>query len=294
MSFCVKLLFFLILSSPVYSEEMMQILIPGPRSNHDVSHDYHIQLLKIALANAGVNPQRYVIQVVPNVSEGRAIVELKKGQLMNLYWLGADKKLAQDLLPIEVPTTRGLIGYRKLLIAKNRIDDFRAIKSLADLKNKTACLGEHWPDREIFQTAGLKTITSVHYEALFKMLALGRCDYFPRGYHDFKQELIERAEEHPDLVGFDDIMLHYPFAVFFYVSKSAPELAKALDRGLRIAAKRGQIQALMQRHALTKSVFPLSAGKPKLYFQVPNPMMEFSNSANPEFWIRPLDFGIKD
>ncbi|MDX1677491.1 hypothetical protein [Arsukibacterium sp.] len=272
----------------------LTITVPAPRSLHDISHDYHMRLLNMALANSGIEHDKVIIQQIPAISEGRAKVELIKGSLINLYWLGAETSLADDLIAIEIPTTRGLIGFRKFIIAKTQQQDFAAISSLSALSVKVACQGQHWADTTILSQAGLRVTTSVNYEALFKMVALGRCDYFPRGYHDVLLELEQRSAAYPELMRFDDIMLHYPFAVFFYVSKSAPELAAKLQTGMEIAAKQGQISELMRQHPLTKSVFPLIKGKPQYFFSIPNPTMSFTDIDNPVYWITPADFGITD
>ncbi|SNY57113.1 hypothetical protein SAMN06297280_3195 [Arsukibacterium tuosuense] len=270
----------------------LTITVPGPRSQFDIAHDYHMRLLDIALTNSGVDISKVDIQQIPVISEGRAKIELKKGTLINLYWLGAEQSLAEDLIPIKVPTTRGLIGFRKFIIAKQQIADFSRIDSLQALRTKVACQGQHWADTLILSQAGLQVTTSVNYEALFKMVALGRCDYFPRGYHDVLLELEQRSLAYPQLMRFDDIMLHYPFAVFFYVSKSAPGLAEKLQQGMEMAGQQGQINELMRKHPLTKSIFPLQNGKPKLYLSIPNPTMTFHDINNPDYWITPADFGI--
>ena len=274
------------------AENQITITVPAPRSLHDISHDYHIRLLDIALANSGVDRSNVVIRQVPAISEGRAKVELKKGTLINLYWLGAETALADDLIAIEIPTTRGLIGFRKFIIAKSQRQEFAGINSLSALSLKIACQGQHWADTTILTQAGLRVTTSVNYETLFQMVALGRCDYFPRGYHDVLLELEQRATTYPELMRYDDIMLHYPFAVFFYVSKSAPELAEKLQAGMEIAAKTGQINELMQQHPLTKAVFPLINGKPEFFLSIPNPTMQFDDISNSDYWITPADFGI--
>lgn len=292
MAIIIKIISLLVLLIHLPVKGELAISMPGPRSDFDVSHDYHIQLLRIALVNAGLDLNSVAINQVADLPEGRAITELKKGALINLYWLGAERTLSEDLIPIAVPTTRGLIGFRKFLISSKNVEEFKKINFLYMLKSKVACQGKHWPDTKILQNAGLTVTTSIHYETLFKMLSLGRCDYFPRGYHDFTKELGLRSVLYSDLKGFDDIMLHYPFAIFFYVSKSEPELAKKLEFGLREAAKKGQIDELMRLHPLTKSVFPLQNGKPRYYFAIPNSTMDFADTEDSTYWIRPADFGI--
>lgn len=278
--------------SPLLNAKSYLISIPEPRSVYDISHDYHVQLLHLALHNAGLDQSDINIQQVPAMSPGRAQLELKKGQLINLYWLGAEQVLHNDLIAIEVPTTRGLIGFRKFIINQSQVAEFNKIKAITDLKSKIACQGQHWPDTQILNAAGLPVTTSANYENLFKMVALNRCDYFPRGYHDALQELTLRKATYPALIRYDDIMLHYPFAVYFYVAKTAPELAERLAMGMHKAAELGQINQLMQTHPLTKAIFPLKRGKPNVFLTIDNPSMTFKNIHDRRYWITAADFEI--
>ncbi|MCU4674111.1 transporter substrate-binding domain-containing protein [Catenovulum sp. 2E275] len=261
--------------------------IPAPRSNFDLSVDYHQTLLTMALT-AGANGRKVPkVEMIYNMSQARAKYELMKGKLIDVYWLGTSIQEEKDLSAIRIPTTRGLIGFRKFLINKKSKAAFDTIKNLDDLKQFVACQGKHWPDTEILEKAGLKVIATPTYENLFSMLNAGRCDYFPRGFHDAGNDVVIRQSKFPDLMSYSRILLHYPFAVYFFTKKESTELTKWIEDGMTILAETGQIEALMQKHALTAHIYPLSKDQTQLYLQLKNPLLPADTDyKNPLFWYQ--------
>ncbi|GAA6206618.1 hypothetical protein [Thalassotalea sp. SU-HH00458] len=269
------------------------IKIPQQRSTFDISHDYHKQLLKMALDKAAEGRKIPEILDTIKMSQGRAIVELKKGENLDVYWLGSSKSLEKDLLAIKIPTTRGLIGYRKFTIHQDSVASFDQIKTIDELKKFSACQGAHWPDTKILRAADLLVTTSTHYEDIFNMLNHKRCDYFPRSFHDSLTELALRAQMYPDLINYQDIILHYPFAVYFFTSKANVELARWIEKGLILLAENGEIEKLMQTHPLTANVYPFKDEHRTVYFELPNDFLELGETANnPDYWILPKDFNL--
>lgn len=267
------------------------IRVPAPRSVFDISHDYHVKLANMALERAGQST--YEIRTVNSdvLSQRRAESELQKGDTIDLYWFGASKDLDQRLIAIPIPTTRGIIGFRKFIIRKENTAKFNSVTSLNALRKLVACQGEHWPDTKILNEAGLPVTTAVQYENLFMMVNHKRCDYFPRGYHDAINELVMRKRAYPDLVSFPNILLHYPFAIYFYTNHKQTELAEALKLGLTSLAKSGDIEKLMKRHDLTKAIFPLANEHHTTDFAITNSYFsENPRLTDPAFWIQLSDF----
>lgn len=285
---------FLFISISTHSATLENIIkIPKQRSTYDISHDYHKTLLHMALKKAANG--RKIPEIIDTLamSQGRAIVELTKGEMLDVYWLGTSKNLESDLLPIKIPTTRGLIGYRKFIIHKDSIEEFNKIKTIEDLKKFSACQGAHWPDTQILRTAGLSVTTSTNYEDIFNMLNYKRCDYFPRGFHDSVTELDLRGAMYPNLISYKKIILHYPFAVYFFTNKSNISLASWIETGLTLLVKNGDIEKLMSTHPLTSSVFPFKDEKESVFIDLPNDYLSRdSNFHHPDYWIQPKDFNI--
>lgn len=298
--------YFLILLSVIYFihsstinaqdfEQQFVLKIPKSRSTFDISHDYHLTLLNMALVQAAkgrVVPKFEILKT--RMSQGRASIELMKGEMLDVYWLGSDKETNERLRAIKIPTTRSLIGYRKFLINRESLEAFEKVKSVEDLKKFAACQGAHWPDTKVLAAAQLPVTTSTIYEDLFKMLDAKRCDYFPRAYHDIKNELFNIKGLYPNLIQYDRILLHYPFAVYFYTNKSNEALARWIEEGLEELSEKGAIEALMVKHPLTAHVFPLKDETHTLYLPLHNFRLDpNTETTNRKFWFIPEDFGIE-
>ncbi|PWF48254.1 hypothetical protein C7C56_012785 [Massilia glaciei] len=104
-------------------------------------------------------------------------------------------------------------------------------------------MGTQWSDAAIMRSNGYTVTTSLHYDALFPMLALNRFDYFPRGLYEVWNE----AEVHRDegLRIEKNIMLYYPAPFYFFVNKKDVALAERIERGLKMAQEDGSFDRLL-------------------------------------------------
>jgi hypothetical protein len=268
-----------------------QIRVPKPRSEHDVSQQYYVALLRKALQKAAAGRPLPDILPVAEMEQGRAVRELQKGQIIDLFWMGTDRDKEQQLRAIRIPLERGLMGFRMLTIRRSQVEEFNQISSLQQLRKLTACQGLSWPDTKILQSAGLKVQTSPVYENLFKQVNAGRCDYFPRGLHEGQTELRERAALYPDLVRYPNLMLHYPFAIYFFTGKQNETLAQWIEQGLEMMITDGELLAHMQQHPLTAHVFPLSQFSMQHWLELKNPgLSPDTRNLDRRYWFVPADF----
>lgn len=205
--------------------------------------------------------------------------------------MGTDRDKEQQLRAIRIPLERGLMGFRMLTIRQSQFDKFNQISSLQQLHKLTACQGLSWPDTKILQHAGLKVLTSPVYENLFKQVNAGRCDYFPRGLHEGQTELRERAALYPELVRYPNLMLHYPFAIYFFTGKQNETLAQWIEHGLEMMIADGELLAHMQQHPLTAHVFPLSQFRMQHWLELSNPgLSPDARYLDRRYWFVPADF----
>jgi hypothetical protein len=197
------------------------------------------------------------------------------------------------LRAIRIPLVRGLLGFRRFVIHKNQQAVFDKVNNLADLKALRACQALDWPDTVIMRAAGLHVRELVNIETIYKHLSRGTCDYFPRGYFEIESEVAERAHLYPDLIIHDQLVLHYPFAVYFFVSRDNEPLALWIERGLNRMIDSGELLAFMKEHPLTSSLFPLA--RPGLrIISIPNPEMEGNTDyENTRYWVQPGELIIR-
>ena len=137
-------------------------------------------------------------------------------------------------------------------------------------------------------------VNGLSEENIFNMLAHKRCDYFPRSFHDSSTELTLRGKMYPELVNYQKIILHYPFAVYFFTNKANIELANWIDKGLTLLAEHGEIDKFMKKHPLTSNVYPFKDEKQSVYIELKNNFLELEDKANnSDYFILPKDFNLK-
>lgn len=203
---------------------------------------YPVKVLALALSKSGIP---YTLAPMPyQMPQGRALKQLALGIDLNVVWSITSKEREQDLLPVRIPIDKGLYGWRIFLVNKEAVDQYSAIQSLGDLKALKAGQGHDWPDTAILRANGLPVEVSPRYDSLFRMLKSKRFDYFPRSV----LEIWGEADRYADmgLVVEPRVLLHYPTAFYFFVSKNNPQLATILERGLNAAIKDGSFERLFQ------------------------------------------------
>ncbi len=273
------------------------IKIPGARSVYDISYDYYTKLLELALTKGSQSKDAGLEFIdMGRMAEGRALRELIKGENLDVFWFGTDKYKERELNAVKIPLERGLMGFRKFIIHRDSISLFDQIDSLDELRKFVACQGTHWPDTRILQDAGLMVLSSPIYENMFMQVNRKRCDYFPRGYHEGRAELEQRNGLYPDLVRYEDIILHYPLSVYFFTSRNNLQLAQRIESGLTKAIDDGSFLRHMQSHPMTKHIFPVEDWmQVRRYFHLHNTeMSEATDVKDEKLWFQPAEAHIPE
>ncbi len=204
---------------------------------------YPVKVLALALSKSGIP---HTLAPMPyQMPQGRALKQLAQDTDLNVVWSITSRERERDLLPVRIPIDKGLYGWRIFLVNKESVATFSGIKSLGDLQALKAGQGHDWPDTTILRANGLPVEVSPRYDSLFRMLKSNRFDYFPRSV----LEIWGEADRYGDrgLVVEPRVLLHYPTAFYFFVSKNNPELAEILERGLNAAIKDGSFERLFQQ-----------------------------------------------
>ncbi|MFG6460952.1 substrate-binding periplasmic protein [Roseateles sp. DXS20W] len=264
------------------------VRLPRHISMPDPQLAYVRRLVELALARAGSRLE--VRPVDLDMAQGRTLVELASGRSpVDLLWTVTDRhREASGLLPVRIPIDRGLMGWRLLLVRRNELAQWAHVRSLSALAGRLAGQGHDWPDTTILRANGLRVGTSSVYEALFRMLAAGRIDYFPRSILEVDAELA--GGRHPDLAIVPDLMLHYPAAAYLFVSPTRPELAAELRAGLEAAVADGSFQRLhREQYAAVLKAHPVTA---QGVLKLSNPLLPAETPVQRrELWLQPGDAG---
>ncbi|HSY27534.1 MAG TPA: hypothetical protein VK832_08540, partial [Burkholderiaceae bacterium] len=143
--------------------------------------DQGMQLLQLALeaSKPEYGPYRLSLSPTP-LQHKRLLLEMVTGQTINVSVQMTNKDLEQSLTPIRIPVDKGLASFRISLIDGRRQDEFTGIKSLPQLQQLAAGVGEQWTLRDVYAENGLRIVTGSNYAGLFGMLMAKRFDYLPR------------------------------------------------------------------------------------------------------------------
>jgi hypothetical protein len=272
-------------ATPVRAEPV-RVWLPQHMSSADPQLPYVRQLVLLALARAGVESDVQLINL--EMYQGRSLIELARGSSpFDVMWTMTDQdRESSGALPVRIPIDRGLMGWRVLLVRRAELPRWERLRGLDELRQRVAGQGHDWPDTAILRANGLQVSTSSGYAALFRMLASGRFDYFPRAVFEVDAELA--GGRHGELAVVPNLMLHYPAAAYLFVSPRRPALAELLRKGLEKAVAEGSLQQLHQAHlgALIRA-HPVSRDR---VIRLQNPLLPRQTPLQRrELWLQPGD-----
>ncbi|MBB5203059.1 hypothetical protein HNQ51_000352 [Inhella inkyongensis] len=220
----------------------LRVVYPAPESSLDRRFDDMVDLLREALTRTQARHGPFELRPHTEfLTQPRQLLELEQGQSLSVQWSATTLDKERRLLPVRFPTRRGLLGFRLCLINRHRQQEFRRVRTLDELRRYSLGQGGTWVDTEILRSQGFRVETG-HYEGLFKMLAAGRFDLFPRGINEVFAEQAARQAEWPDLVVEDSLALHYPMPYYFFFNKRNAALAARVEEGLRLMLRDGSFE----------------------------------------------------
>lgn len=284
-----RLLLFSLFTLPSVAGHAADTLIRYPRQEAvaDVRSDYFLALLDLALAKTRQSAGDYQLQPAElGMQQERALDSLISNRGVDVVWTITSREREQQLRPIRIPLEKGLYGCRVLLIRTGEQARFDAVQSLPDLATLVAGQGHDWPDTTILRANGLHVETNSNYASSFRMLALGRFDYFPRGVSEAPAELRQHAELNLALER--RLLLYYPSAMYFFVNRHNAALAQRLEAGLRQALADGSFDALFRQHPAMREALAVLNQPGRRVLRLNNPLLpEQTPLADKTLWLAP-------
>lgn len=212
---------------------------PGVENAFDQRGDYPIKLLQLALKKAGSIDT--VVRTTLYMQQNRGALEIARGcGNLDIMAAATSKEREAQLLPIRIPLTKGLIGWRLLLLKAGERERLRDVTSLQQLRPLRTAQMHDWPDMAILRGNGLAVAAVSHYDGLFSMLEVDRLDYVPRSLPEVGAE----ADSHRKLAIDPYLVLRYPSADYFFVNRNNKRLADTVSRGLEMALADGSFDKL--------------------------------------------------
>ncbi|MBU3022377.1 transporter substrate-binding domain-containing protein [Aestuariibacter sp. A3R04] len=220
---------------------LWSITYPRPIDDKDLRTEYPLALLSLALEKTGV---KYSLLPSDRIMlQGKALRQLKENREINIVWSMTDAQREKDLLPIRIPLAKGLIGWRVFIVNDTNKSDFSRIRDKTSLLRMIPVSGEEWPDTKILQANGFNVFTVPTYTDAFNVIENGGADFFPRSVIEVQNEM-ESDDFSDHLVLEDNLAIYYPTAMYFFVNKSNPTLARLIETGLQMALEDGSFDAL--------------------------------------------------
>jgi hypothetical protein len=180
------------------------------------------------------------------MEQGRVIRQMANDGNVQIAIFAPNKEREESLIPVRIPVTGTLLGYRICLIRKGQQNLFTAITDLDSLIASNLTIGSHqnWPDTKIMQENGLTLWIANKYELLFTQLAAGKFDCFSRGADEILQELYSHPDKGLEIE--QSLIIYYPLPLYYFVNKSNPELAERIAKGLNILNASGEYDKLFK------------------------------------------------
>lgn len=222
-------------------ERMILLVEPG----RGLTATYYKQLLELAVAKAGLKG-KLALEVRRPATHRRIVDLIMHSPEPYVGASGTNPRYESRMLAVRVPIYFGMgSGYRIMLIRENTQPLLDAVGDLDGLRAFSVGQGQGWSDVDILANAGLTVVEGPGYKNLFPMLMGGRFDLFSRGLFEVFLEYEEFRERYPKLAVERRLLVVYPFAIFFFVSKEQPELHRMLELGLGRAYASGEMQDLL-------------------------------------------------
>ncbi len=149
------------------------IYVYSTRGSGNQRQVYCYDLLRRVLEQKVPQYGNFELRYAEEMNRERAFQVMKTGGNMHVFESPTKLEYERELLPICIPTKKGIQGIRLFFIRNSDQEIFSSIKNLEELKGLKLGSGETWTITPVFEKNGFKVIKGNSYEGLFVMLELG-------------------------------------------------------------------------------------------------------------------------
>ena len=241
-------LFACCLSPHSQAKDITLVIHPADEEKGDPRFNDVKEILRMALEKTVAEFGPYELRASKQHTNGlRYLNNLANDHDLNVVWSSTTEEKEQNYLAIRIPLRKGLLGYRILLVHKDKQALLKNVRTLADLKKFSVGQGVGWDDVKLYEANGI-SVVEAKYSNLFRMLHYQRFDLFPRGINEIFTEFEKESAQNPDMVIDENILIHYPWPYYFFVSKNNQALHKRLASGLKKMLKDGSFDAIFWKY----------------------------------------------
>ncbi|WMW80540.1 transporter substrate-binding domain-containing protein [Undibacterium cyanobacteriorum] len=266
--------------------QVMQITYPADEEPGDPRFKDVKEILRVALEKTVPEFGPFHLRASAQQTNGlRYLSNLARESDLNVVWSSTTVEKEQNYLPIRIPLRKGIMGYRLLLVHKDKQELFRDIKTLDDLKKLSVGQGVGWDDIKLYKAAGMNVVEA-KYSNLFRMLSYHRFDAFPRGINEIFNELDKESLANPDLRIDENLLIYYPWPYYFFVAQANTKLRDRLELGLRKMMKDGSFDAIFWKYN-GKSIEDANFKKRRVIYLKNHLLPKETPLNDPTLWYRP-------
>lgn len=234
--------------SSIFAKETTLVVHPADEDKGDPRFNDVKEILRTALEKTVAEFGPFTLRASKQHTNGlRYLNNLANDTELNVVWSSTTEEKERNYLPIRIPLRKGILGYRVMLVHKDKQALLKNVRTLADLKKFTLGQGVGWDDIKLYEANGINVIEA-KYSNLFRMLNYQRFDLLPRGINEVFTEFEKESAQNPDIVIDDNILIHYPWPYYFFVSKNNQSLHKRLELGLNKMIKDGSFDAIFWKY----------------------------------------------
>ena len=242
------LIFLWIITTPSSFAQTQAVVIPAPGSldANGRPSAFFESALRLALAKTADQGEIDIHYFSHRPEKERLRKMLIQGQGIDIIWSSTTAEREKDMLAIKFNLLQGINDYHLLLIRSEDQSKFESITQLDQLRHFTVGTGIHWSDTDILKDNGFNCFVTGDYENMFSGLRRKRFDFMVRGIHEIDTEVSTYAPL--QLAVANNLLLHYPQAVYFFLNKQNKKLATRIEKGLTIAAADGSFFQLFLQY----------------------------------------------
>lgn len=246
---------------------------------------YELALLELCLSLSpaeNINEHEQITEDLtdlPLAEQEGAVFEMGADVLVTVA--GNSKFADKEKIVIEQDISKGLLGYRLLIVRAEQRSEFTHLNEKAELQSKSIGIPATWVDANLFRHNNFNVCEQGLFEELFEQLASKAFDYSALGANEIEQVCIDMNAKAFNIVIEPKLMLYYPYPLTFYVNKRKPTLAQRIEKGLLLAKANGAFDALFEE--FHGDIIKHLALAKRAVFQLENPALpEFFKHFKPE------------
>lgn len=263
------------------------LIFPPKFDSTTPEKDYVFQLIQLVLKKSSdkFGPCEAIL-LNKKLPLKRLELYLEKNKQLHVASLTVSRERDQRFRVIPIPISKGLMGYRLLMIPKGKQSKFSNVNSVSDLSKYVAGQGTGWADVNILKHNGLPVLTTGSIKTLIDMLVYERFDYFPRGALQITTEI--QAYQDKAIEVDSSLLLTYPSMTALYVNSLNAPLAQRLEYGLRQAFNDGSFDTFFNSHPSSVQALKNLNLQTRKIIHICNPILpSWVPLDKNEYWLEP-------